>query len=336
MPKSNIDRDDILHQDILYCIRHWASAFYIPRHLFKRPILIFSTRRSGSTLLMEAIHSQKEMNYSDQPLDLGKYHPYRKYLPKRRFNKFISLEPEEEKILGDYFQRLFTGRIRVLSQWNFFRPGYSFTVDRMVVKILNGKPLIGWFAENFDVDIVYLLRHPIPTALSVMRRNWENTAEIFLSDDNFTERYLGKEKTNECHRILEYGTRLQKFVLEWGLENYVPLSNLVEPSRTTITYEELVARPAQICQLLATALDLSAPERMSQRLDRPSKTTLQHSRTDITRQGPMYLLTRWLDQVDPKQACEAMAILEDLFDTRTYIYNSPFPVENLCHFGSLP
>ncbi len=324
-----------INQRELYWIRRKLEALHIPRRPFKRPIFIFSTRRSGSTLLTEIIHSQKGVNYSGQPLDFWRYHPYPERLPQPYLNKFISLEPEEEQKLKDFFHDLLAGRIRVRSQWNILNASYSFVVDRMVVKLLNCKPLIDWFAERFDGDIVYLIRHPIPTALSIIRRNWGCTAEAFLQNDHFRHTYLDEAKAKECHHILEYGSTLQKYVLEWGLENLVPLSVFQERSWLTVTYEELIARPAPMCRLLATRLDLSDPERMIQRMSRPSKTTQARSKVDIVEKGSTYLLERWRDEIDPQAAREAMEMLEDLCNVSVYAAESPFPLPGLCHFGPL-
>jgi len=324
-----------MNEKTRYLIRRALQALHITRRPFKKAIIIFSTRRSGSTLLMELIHSQKGVNYSDQPLDLWRYHPYRGCLPQPCLYRFISLDPEEEGKLYLFFHRLLNGRIKVYSQWNIFDPNYSFVVNRLVVKLLNAKPLMDWFDNHFDVEIVYLLRHPIPTALSIMRRGWGCTAEAFLRDDHFRCLYLGGAETEECHRILEQGSALQKHVLEWGLENIAPLSVFKERAWLTLTYEELIARPPLVCQLLADRLGLPDAERMWRRVSRPSKTMSSRSKADIIEKGPRYLLRRWMDEIDPGVAREAMEMLEELCGISVYAADNPFPVPELCHFGPL-
>jgi len=333
MYQDEVKREMALRERSQRWIKQKFQSLHLQRHSFKKPIFIFSTRRSGSTLLTEMIYSQKGLNYSGQPLDLWKYHPYREYLPQPYLYQFISLEPEEEQMLQDFFCQLLDGQIKINSQWNIFNPSYSFIVDRLVVKLLNTKPLIDWFTQRFDIEPVYLLRHPIPSALSTIRRRWGCVAGAFLKDDSFCRTYLDENQVNECCRILERGSDLQKHVLEWGLDNLVPLSIYDQRPWLTLTYEELIARPGPVCRLLADRHDLPDPERMHQRIARPSRTALSHSKTDITEKGSQYLLRRWLDEVDPETARGAMSILQDLLDIRVYRHDSPYPAPELCHFG---
>jgi hypothetical protein len=323
-----------MNQKARHWIKYLMGTLYIPRRPFRPPIWLFSTRRSGSTLLMELLYSQRHINYSAQPLDFWHYHPYRESLPQPYLHRFISLESDEERTLHAFFRQLLDGRIRVRSQWNLLDSSYSFIVDRLVVKVLNAKPLIDWFAERFEGQMVYLVRHPIPAALSVLRRGWGCTAEAFLANDYFCRTYLDEARIKECRRILKHGSALERHVLEWGLDNMVPLSVFRNRSWLTLTYEELIARPVPMCRLLATWLDLSEPDRMIERMSRPTKTTDARSKADITERNSAFLLRRWESEVDLEVAHELMRMLEELCRINVYAADSAFPTSALCHFGS--
>ena len=319
--------------------QHWAKHFlgglYFPRRPFKTPVFIFSTRRSASTLLMEMIAGQPGFNYHAQPLDLWLYHPNRSQIPQPPQFQYTSLTEDEAALLCRYFAGLLEGRIRFRSQWNWLSPDYHWQVDRWVVKLLNTNPLIDWFTENFDLQVVYLLRHPIPVALSILQRGWDCIAGAFLNDDQFCEQYLEPGAVRESRQILATGTPLQKYVLEWGLANAAPLRICQDRPWLTLTYEELVTRPRAVCQALAAYLDLPDVDGMVARLEQPSATTQAASRVDLAHRGPQYLLQRWQTQVDPGEARAALAPLHDLFGLGAYTWDSPYPDEDLCHFGPL-
>lgn len=316
-------------------MKYWFGSVHIIQKPLKRPIVIFSSRRSGSTLLAEMIGSEKGINVSDQPFDLWHFNPYSQRLPNPYLNKFVDLTPEEETLILHYSRDLFAGKIRVYTRWKLWDPDYNFVVNRMVFKILSAKYLMDWFDENFDIDVIYQLRHPIPYALSVIRLNWGCTAEAFLRSDAFVKRFLDSDKLEACHYFLEHGTPLQKHVLEWGLENVFPLSIFKARDWLTLTYEELVMRPEQSCKLLAERFSLTAREKMIRHISNPSvSTTNEYSSEQIKRGNADILLKRWIDKVDPGEAKEAIDILKQLLDINVYSWNSPFPSEMLCQFGA--
>jgi hypothetical protein len=323
-----------MRAELGYWFKAMLGAAYLPQRPFKPPVFLFSTRRSASTLLMEMIAGQPGFNYHAQPLDLWLYHPYRKHLPQPLLYQYISLTPTEAEQMRRFFGDLLAGRKRFRSQWNWLHPDYHWQVARWIVKLLNANPLMDWFAQNFDIQVVYLLRHPIPTALSIAQRGWRCVAEAYLQNAHFCETYLEAESVREGWRVLEKGNPVQKFVLEWGLANLAPLRLLPERPWLALTYEELVLRPQAMCRLLAERLDLPHPEAMQAYLERPSPTAQPATRADLAQRGARYLLHRWRQQVLQEDAQAAMRLLRDVLGLTAYSWDSPFPAPELCHFGA--
>lgn len=160
----------------------------------KKDIFVFVTRRSGSTWVTELLSSQPGMKYSAEPLYLPRWNYHKQKLPRRQYSKFIHLDKSEEKILKSYFSRILNGEIQVSPPWNIFDKDYNFFTNRYVVKICNGLSLINWFEENFDIQIVYLIRHPIPASLSIIKQGWPDTADAFLNNELFRKNYLDREQ----------------------------------------------------------------------------------------------------------------------------------------------
>ena len=299
----------------------------------KRPIFIFSTRRSGSPLLMRMCHSQPGVDYIDEPLNLWRLHPHFQRLPHPRSGYFISLSNAGEEKLYAYLKDLLSGKVRFRHRGNLLDPGRTFLVSRFVVKNINATPLIDWFAEKFDSDIVYLLRHPGAVAESLVRRGWKSAAWAYLEDEVYCAN-LTAEQRELARKALKKGSLFQQCVLEWCLDNLYPLSVWSERPWLTLSYEELVMRPLEVSWMLCERLRLPEPERMRKALQLPSRTTSVDSKKVVRAEGPGALVGRWLEQVDQREI-EGMQELLNAFGIKIYRADSPYPAEVLCHFGPL-
>ena len=315
--------------------RSLAGLTSLKRQSAEKDILLLSTRRSGTTMLMETILSQRGMNYVDQPTDLWKYHPRKNLLPNTSFSRFISLDGEEEKMMFDFFHSVvFAGKLKGHMQWRFWDRSFSFFYDRVIVKELGSKALIEWFAKNFNVHIVYLVRHPLAVAESIKRKAWGTFPEAFLENEWFRETYLDNGLLRRCHEILSAGNQLEKMILEWCLENLHPLKQWGTSEWLALTFEELVMRPDEMVGLLSNHLHLPDQERAYQRLIEPSMTTTRSSRKAMQECGNTYVLNKWQESIDPGTEERLMTIVRD-FDIDIYREGSSLPVNWACHFGAL-
>jgi len=298
----------------------------------ERPILILGTRRSGSTLLMRMIYSQPGVDYVDQPLDLWHYHPYKAQLPAPAFNRFISLSSGEERSSCALFlEDVLSGRKRLRHQWNLFDRDFSWVVHRLVLKELNLKDVefIHWLAERCDV--VFLIRHPVAVALSIMKLGWGNTAQAFLENDEYCLRYLDKRKIEFSQKVIEKGTDLEKFVLEWSLENIPLLQQRENSTWLTITYEELVVRPREISGVLCEKLKLPEMERMWKTVGMPTRTTTSDSKQIISQFGATARAAQWQAEISTEERTGVQSIL-DIMGIKEYSASRIFPANKLLHF----
>jgi len=317
-----------------YYIRAILGSLNIHTAEGKQNICIFSNRRSGSTLLMQMIYSQPGIKSVDQPLDPWRYNPYNKIFRGIYENKIFLKDRNHLNRLEKYFTDVvFRGKLKGYSQWNYFDNNYKLFSDRLVVKILNALPFLDWFEENFDIRIIYLVRHPIPTSLSIIRRNWGNFVEYLLHNPYIINKYLNEKKLNYSFQILENGTNLEKFVLEWCLHNLYPLSVYNDRNWLTITYEELLLRPIEMVDLICNYLDLPDRNKMLESILKPSKTTSKKSKKDIIERGPSYLIKNWEKNIDENLESKTMKILEEL-KIKAYMKGNIFPSKELTHFGS--
>ena len=201
-------------------------------------------------------------------------------------------------------------------------------------RVVNGICVIDWFGTHFDIDIIYQIRHPIPFSLSVIGRGWGNVARAYLENERFCSEHLDAELVEFGWRVMEHGTPLQRYVLEWCLENIQPLRLFQQRPWLTLTYEEIVLRPKEISELICSRLGLPDPERMREVVLEASRTTTQHSRRTIREKGSDALVDKWMREIDPSDAAKVGEVLQ-AFGIWTYEALSTWPHPELCHFGPL-
>jgi hypothetical protein len=301
-------------------------------------ILVFASRRSGSTYLARLLSCGRGVRYVDQPFEL--FYPQTDEgaikcasLPPMPLSQFISLNEKESARVRSYTATLLNGGLRSLGRID--RWGVPFLATRTVLKITNALPLLDWFNDHCDALAVYLVRHPIPQALSVVRNEWGITAEAFLENDAFCRAYLNEDQTRLGRQILAAGSYFQQAVLNWCLENLVPLQRR-RSNATVVTYEELVLFPEETIAWLAEALSLSNVKGMLSMVREPQQAKLSEKRTRTAiRQGKRErLISRWGEVVTGEEREDAREILE-AFGIFEYRVDDVLPTGKLLRFGGM-
>lgn len=282
-------------------------------------ILILSSPRSGSTWLTELIGTQPGLRKIDEPLNKDIL-DYNRLLPIATRWNYLGLTSSEERVLKRYFQ---TDRdINRFGPVNFFSKDYHFFTNRRVFKVVRANALIEWFSKDVGMEVIYLVRHPIAQSLSSFRRGHHCQIADYLADDQFVRQHLDDSLKKYILSVIENGEELDKFVLEWCLDNLVPIKESQQSTRDwhVVTYEELVLRPRETIEFLSHDLGLANPEKMLARLKAPSKVTDTSTTRTIEhiRQGDReHLVTKWRRKVDPTQE-EALFKIVDKFDIEMY------------------
>ena len=302
-----------------------------------KDIILLASRRSGSTHLNWVLAYHQGIRLIDQPLAVfqtntpaGKIKSL--YLPSMPYGQFVSLAPGQETIVYNYVSMLLRGKFRPLGKvpvWDF-----PFLSNRTVIKECDSLPLIDWFNRKFDVSIIYLTRHPIPQSLSVVRNKWGITANAYLENETFSSLYLNAEKIKYAKNLLSKGTYFEKAMVNWCLENLVPLK-YCKSEILRITYEELVLNPRATIEWLSNRLNLVHSNEIYEIINIPFQSALSEERTRVAiRKGEReYLINRWQDMVSPDQLDSAKDIFE-AFAIYDYRVNESRPAPNLIHFSN--
>ena len=292
--------------------------------------MIFSTARSGSTWVKEVIASQQNIKFVSEPLLMDS-------LTKRQLGVAPSWQltvpgGERERILRDYFQRQFDGRCGYGSpafKSEFYRKRY----DRVVLKLLRCQDMMNWCADTFGVKVVYLLRHPVPVALS--RKEYERLP-LFLESTEFRDRFLSDAQHAFAIEVVRGGTELEHKVLDWCLQNLAPLKYLDSSRWLTIHYEDIVMEPEQQLERLTSYLKLEDTNAAAARIYQASSTTYKSDlktqqvlseEADVSKRRA-FLVNKWLSRVKESEQKRAQAIL-DQFEISVYRADSAMPVQRL-------
>lgn len=286
-------------------------------------IAIVSSPRSGSTWMMEALASQPGYKFVNEPDHriLLELHGCLTFTPgwnwlwlddaqKEEYARFL-LNDEQSGVFGPVRPR----------DWRV-----SWRTSRRIIKFVRMNALIEWL-ESIGLQPIYLVRHPIPAALSCMKRCHVVTLGDFLTEPNFARLLTGKQ-IDEVQVVDERGDRLAQFITQWCLENLVPLrSPRVGAHIPVSAYEWRLLDPEGEARRLAEALRLPDVERVAKFARRPSRVTDSSSREtvrSITSGDASRLIGRWRSEIGPEEERRLMAILE-LFEIDAYRFGRDLP-----------
>ena len=286
-------------------------------------VFIFSTPRSGSTWLMELILTQPGFKPCNEPFNL--WDPdVCQCLARLGITDWADFHSHNgNHAMQKYIQGFCDGRLRFKNPF-FYRNYFRLITHRIVFKILHaGEDRINWFGDTFNGRIVFLLRHPIAVSLS---REFYPRLEAFLNSEyseNFSE-----EQLREARKIIDSGTKLEQGVLDWCLQNAVPLRNAT-PDWVIISYEQLIIEPRPVLEILAGRLELPKPERMMHRLTTPSAST--HKSDEKTKEvlknreeNNRWVVEKWREKVTEGEERRVMEILKQ-FDLEVYQFGNTLP-----------
>jgi hypothetical protein len=287
-------------------------------------VFLFSTPRSGSTWLMELILTQPGFKSCDEPLNL------RNPLVRQQLgiSEWQDLYDQNATLaLESYFQAFCDGRLGFMNPSPLYRY-HRLLTHRIVFKVIHGgEDRINWFRETFNGRVVLLLRHPIAVSLS---REVYPRLHAFL--DSEYRRHMTKDQIDYARRICDTGTKLERGVLSWCLQNMVPLRH-ADRGWVIVSYEQMVLEPRFVIRCLVNRLELPKAERMMDRLTTPSgvKAKSDAETRQVLESGTKqrsWLVEKWRRQVTEAEERRTMAMLKR-FGLDAYSSGELLPAERL-------
>lgn len=283
-----------------------------------KDIFLFATARGGSTWMMEILASQPGFKYYDEPFNVRR--PNVQYAGVVREWREIMPDAGREADLIRFLQELQVNRHRYMNPLPF-RHQHRFITNRIVFKIHGLEHLINEIGSACQGQIVFLLRHPIPTTLS---RYVFPRLDHFIASCHYQKNYLNDAQMREIRQIFCSGDNFQRGILSWCFENMISLRFAETRDWLFVTYEELLLNSAKTCQTLADRLQLPRVDAMLQAIDTPAA-NIKMSKQDTLKilqdsnelKRKLGMVKKWRDKVSDQDQKRCFEILH-LFGLDAY------------------
>jgi len=269
-------------------------------------VLILSSQRSGSTLLAEVLAAGHRQRLVFEPLR-GEAVGLSRHLKRGQYADPGVDDPDLDRLL----RRVLSGRLRNL--W-VDRENASRLPQGRVIKDCLGTNLAPYVARHFpEVPLIYLLRHPVATAYSVVKLEWPDQVDELLEQRSFLATQFAPQLALIDEVAAGDRQSISCLVLRWCLENSLPVTLLGQGSAHVVFYEDLVAHPGRELARLAEFLQHRNPRLWSAwrpdpaLLHRPSGTAWRDGDSTPT---PAHRMAGWRSDVSTQtldRSCEILA-----------------------------
>jgi Sulfotransferase family len=306
-----------------YCDRcgflHAADPFWLQEALImnKRPILITGSHRSGSTWVGQVVATAPSVGYVHEPFNPE----HRPGICDAEFDVwFTHIDSENSAQYRPSFERTLAfdyslrreiiapasvrERLKAIRDWaNFLR-----------FRLLGYRPLLKdpiavlsaeWLAEEFDAQVVVLIRHPAAFANSILRLQRRHPFTHFLRQPRLMARYLKPYQDQIARAAAEPPDLLSEAALLWNIIHHVILQYRgVRPDWLYIRYEDLARSPVQGFQRILDYLHLPMTrdtERTIRRLSEYNPRTERPDGKQVVRMNSAANVDSWKRRLNPEQ-----------------------------------
>ncbi len=268
----------------------------------KRPnIAVFSSRRSGSTWLIEILSRTPRTIRMVEPFDvMFNDNPYAKTLPNTFGGHFFTDNKDQIGSIHNYLEDMLNGKKRLRTQWRPWQHNFHFFYDRIIFKFFYIKNFMFDILERYPLRGIFLLRHPVAASFSNLKLKWHCPLSDFLNSTLVVEKMLTREQVELCCHIQSEGTQLEKYTAAWFIEHKVPLSQLKThalPSLMTIKYEDLLINFDQTLDSMCEFLEIEETQLLKKGYKAPSWNSLG-SENKILNSSAEELANGWRKIVD--------------------------------------
>lgn len=195
-------------------------------------VLLAGAGRSGTTWVQGLINGQNDYRVMFEP-----FQPWHIDLVKDWHQRQYVRQGDRSPQFLDPASQILSGQIRHPWIDKFNR---KIPASKRLIKEIRAQLLLKWLHQNFpEIPIIFILRHPCAVASSRLNLGWGTLLPDFLAQDELMEDFL------EPFRGIMETTRdpFEQHVLNWCIENYVPLCQF-EPGEVCVAfYEPLCLAP---------------------------------------------------------------------------------------------
>lgn len=298
-------------------------------------VFIFALGRSGSTLVAEILNTDRNIKLCSEPFVLQQpnVNVLKSYFPEDFLtDRYLDVSSDEFKTILKYLDDLSLGKTWNGFYWSDF-PGkdHSLKTNRTLFKLHKLTYLFDDIVKTIPSHGVYLLRHPLSHSLSRMRNGWDTYNKMFLHSSKIQTNISSAAKL-KAQEIISGGSKIEKFVLSWCLENYVFLqqekNGRLPENVSLVTYEKLIDDPENTIQSICKQTDIPFSGRMLEKVLEPSHGiahSTKETKTQIRNKQGKQLLENWRKHITTAEEEKSFAILDAFgFDLYRKGENLPF------------
>lgn len=240
----------------------WRQLYIdaIPDH--HNTTFLAGSGRGGTTWIAELINYDNEFRFMFEPF-------FARHVPQvRAFHNRQYIAPDNnDPMYLEPARLVLTGELR-----NTWVDAFNqrVIVDKRLIKDIRANMFLKWMDVHFPgMPIVLLLRHPMAVASSRVHHAW-----IFELDDFLTQERLMADFLEPHRRLIEtVKDPFEKHVLQWCIENWIPLRQFKRGEIHLAFYENFsIDTRGEIGRLFAF-LNKPFNERVFERVERPSRMT---------------------------------------------------------------
>lgn len=268
---------------------------WVDLHDPTKSVILAGCGRSGTTWLGDVMNYRNSFRVMFEPFfpekvpDLNGWWNPRQYLRPE-----VTAGRHAEQI-----RTLIAGRISApwIDQFNTRR-----FATRRLIKDIRINFLLKWIRTEWPaLPIVFILRHPIPTALSQLKMGWPPQFRHFTEQPELMSDFLEPYRADMDAARDPFEAR----VLVWCLMNWVPLRQFSNGGLHVIFYEDLCRRHEEVLPGLLARIGVRHTPWVLGKLFKASP--LANGTSAILKGADP--VDSWRDQVTPDQVAAAMRIL---------------------------
>jgi hypothetical protein len=248
-------------------------------------ISIFSEPRGGSTWMGEVFCKLPGSILISEPMFL--LPPYREIRDvKFCFNQFIP-EDAEWPEAEEYFRKLYNmeiGSFSAMRLYYFNRDLRDISKAKyFVYKDVNSNMLLAWVTKRFDINPVYLIRHPCAVIASQLKyKHWDyilKDVKAYFPNEEDRHKEIYETYQDIINTISKPEERL---AAEWALHNIVPIKHPENDKRwITVAYEKMYKEPEAELSRVFERLNIEMPADILDEIKKPSITAIEGSKSAI-------------------------------------------------------
>ncbi|GAA0606393.1 hypothetical protein GCM10009001_24540 [Virgibacillus siamensis] len=273
--------------------------FELKRYKYENVILLLGSGRSGTTWISNIINYRNDYRYVFEPFNTRTSNTLKKHFNYLHYLNYDNSDSNAYKIISDIIH----GKVNNVWVNSFNRRINS---KEILIKDIRANLMAYYIYNHFtEIPIVFVIRHPLAVTYSKMKLNWDTHLDLYLSQNELIANHLFDQK-DYIKFINEKGTKFQKHIVMWCIENYVPLNQFQLNDIHFTFYENLIFSPKKEFERLFNYLNKEFNDEIFRILKTPSPV----ARTESSLFTGQSMITSWEGKYSNEEKNQAMDILK--------------------------